>query len=99
MWTGRHRSTLTFIRSPNMFRALLIAGRLILTTGAFPADGAAEPVQNLIKDLANDNFERRADAEKKLLWLGAHALPLLEKELENKDIEVQRLARRLVARI
>ena len=49
-------------------------------------------LDDLVRQLGDDSFEKREEATRKLTALELHALPLLRKAVEDKDPEVRRTA-------
>jgi hypothetical protein len=78
-------------RSPSL-EVTLRLGRLLEDLG-----GDERRVRILLKDLRDERFSRRAEADKALRRIGKKALPLLHKELETaRDAETNRRLRKII---
>lgn len=75
------------------------AGLIAFFRGRIPAEAVRDNVEELIKQLGNDDFQVRENATAALLALGAQATPLLRiaaKEDPNGDFEVIRRAQKIL---
>ena len=76
------------------------------TTGAKPPVASKQPdaaakksVDQLIRELGDDSYRTRLDAERKLREIGDGALPALKEAAGGDDPEVQWRARRVIRQI
>ncbi len=85
---------------------LFAAGTSLYAADAPPAiapatqpTAADDQVRDLIKQLGNDDFHVREEAENKLAKMGRTALPALKEALKSEDPEIKSKAEAVIARI
>ena len=82
----------------NTMNKLLLAGWLaVMASGALAA--TTNEIQQLVADLGADRFATRETAQKKLLAIGAPAVPLLKDAAKSKDPEIRARALEILAQV
>ncbi len=70
-----------------------------LTVAKAVVEGQGKPVETLIRDLANENFQTREEAMRKIWDVGEAALPALQEAANGEDPEQVFRARELIRKI
>jgi len=81
---------------PSLWGVLLVG---LLCTAASAAEADEETIAKLIKQLGDDNYKIRRDAQAKLIEIGEPAIPQLKEALKSSDVEVQNRAEQALAEI